>query len=194
MTSEQQLAINHPAPGFTAKAYDPASDQFVTKSLADYRGKWVVLFFYPADFTFVCPTELEDMAAHYTELQKLNVEVMSISTDSAYAHKAWHDSSDAIRTIKFPMISDATGEISRNYTVYVADTGEALRGTFIINPEGLLKSFEINDNALGRSSEELMRKIQASQFVEQHGDQVCPANWHPGKKTLKPGIDLVNKI
>lgn len=194
MPIEQQLAINHPAPGFTAKAYDPISDQFVTKSLTDYRGKWVVLFFYPADFTFVCPTELEDMAGHYAELQKLNVEVLSISTDSAYAHKAWHESSDAIRKIRFPMISDATGEISKNYTVYIDDAGEALRGTFIIDPDGLLKSYEINDNALGRSSEELMRKIHASQFVEKHGDQVCPANWHPGGKTLKPGIDLVNKI
>lgn len=163
-------------------------------SLSDYKGKWVVLFFYPADFTFVCPTELGELADNYGELQKLNVEVLSVSTDTEFSHKAWHDTSETIKKIKFPMVADPTGNISRAYGTYIEDEGLALRGTFIINPEGILKAFEIHDNSIGRSSKELIRKVKAAQFVAEHGDMVCPASWEPEKDTLKPGLDLVGKI
>ncbi len=165
-----------------------------TVKLADYSGKWVVLFFYPADFTFVCPTELEDMADHYEELKKMNVEVISVSTDTAFVHKAWHDNSPSIKKIMFPMAADPTGKICREFGVYIDGEGLALRGTFIINPEGVLKAYEVNDNSIGRNAEELVRKLQAAQYVAEHGGEVCPAKWKPGNKTLKPGLDLVGKI
>jgi peroxiredoxin (alkyl hydroperoxide reductase subunit C) len=184
--------INDPAPEFTVNAFH---DGDVTKvNLSDFKGKWVVLFFYPADFTFVCPTELGEMADHYDEFQKMNVQILSVSTDTEFTHKAWHDTSETIRKIKFPMLADPTGRVSRDYEVMIEEEGLALRGTFIIDPDGMLKSYEINDNDIGRSAEELMRKIQAAQFVRDHGGEVCPASWKPGKETLKPGMDLVGKI
>lgn len=184
--------INATAPQFKAEAY--YNEEVKNISLRDYKGKWVILCFYPADFTFVCPTELEDLANHYEELKKLNAEVLSISTDTVFVHKAWHDTSEAIKKIKFPMVADPTGAITRAYGVYIEDEGLALRGTFIIDPEGQLKTMEIHANGIGRSSKELLRKLQAAQFVAKYGDQVCPANWEPGKDTLKPGLDLVGKI
>jgi peroxiredoxin (alkyl hydroperoxide reductase subunit C) len=153
-----------------------------------------VLFFYPADFTFVCPTELGSLADAYPELQKLEVEVLSVSTDTAFVHKAWHDNSETIKKITFPMIADPTGNISRKYGVYIEEEGLAYRGTFLIDPDGILKAYEIHDNSIGRSSVELLRKIHAAQFVRKYGDKVCPANWEPGKETLKPGLNLVGKI
>ena len=161
---------------------------------ADFRGKWLVLFFYPADFTFVCPTELGELADHYQEFQKMGVEVMSVSTDTVYTHKAWHDQSETIKKIKFPMLADPTGNLARQFGVYIEKEGLAWRGTFIIDPEGILKAYEVHDNSIGRSIKELMRKIKAAQFVAAHGDQVCPASWEPGEETLKPGLDLVGKI
>ncbi len=184
--------IDKKVPLFIADALH--EDEIKKISLKDYKGKWVILFFYPADFTFVCPTELEDLAGHYEELKKLNAEVLSVSTDTVYAHKAWHDSSDAVKKIKFPMVADPTGNITRAYGVYIEGEGLALRGTFIIDPEGFLKTIEIHANGIGRSGKELLRKLQAAQFVTKYGDQVCPANWQPGEKTLKPGMDLVGKI
>ncbi|MFA5126790.1 MAG: redoxin domain-containing protein [Patescibacteria group bacterium] len=184
--------INAPAPNFTATAYHHDEEKKI--KLSDYKGRWVILFFYPADFTFVCPTELEDLAHHYEELKKLNAEILSVSTDTVYVHKAWHDTSDAIKKINFPMLADPTGNISRAYGVYIKDEGLALRGTFIIDPDGNLKTMEIHANGIGRSSKELMRKLQAAQFVSKYGDQACPANWEPGEKTLRPGMDLVGKI
>jgi len=184
--------IGRLAPQFQAEAYH--QDEIKNISLKDYHGKWVILCFYPADFTFVCPTELEDLANHYDELKKLNAEVLTVSTDTAFAHKAWHDTSAAVKKIKFPMVADPTGNITRAYGVYIEGEGLALRGTFIINPDGYLKTMEIHDNGIGRSSKELLRKLQAAQFVAKYGDQVCPANWEPGEKTLKPGLDLVGKI
>ena len=154
----------------------------------------MVVFFYPADFTFVCPTELEDMAEHYAALQEMNVEVVSVSTDTPFAHKAWHDTSEAIKKIQFPMAADPTGEISRAFGVYIADEGVALRGTFIIDPDGILKAFEVHDNSIGRNAAELVRKIQAAQYVATHGGEACPAKWKPGEDTLTPGVDLVGKI
>ena len=186
------IKINELAFDFTANAFH--NDDVGKISLSDHKGKWVVLFFYPADFTFVCPTELGELADNYEELQKMNVEILSISTDTEFSHKAWHDTSETIKKIRFPMVADPTGRISKAYGTYIEDEGLALRGTFIINPDGILKAFEIHDNSIGRSSTELIRKIKAAQFVAEHGDKVCPASWEPGKDILKPGLDLVGKI
>ncbi|MFQ5499770.1 MAG: alkyl hydroperoxide reductase subunit C [Candidatus Zixiibacteriota bacterium] len=184
--------INQPAPGFSLEAYHKGDITRV--SLADLKGKWVVLFFYPADFTFICPTELGELADRYGELATLNTEVLVASTDTVFVHKAWHDTSETIKKITFPMLADPTGRLSRDYGVMIEDAGLALRGTFIIDPDGILKSFEVNDNSIGRGIDELVRKIQAAQFVREHGGEVCPVNWKPGSNTLKPGLDLVGKI
>ena len=184
--------INHPAPLFSAKAL--YHNDTKTINLTDYRGKWVILVFYPADFTFICPTELGDLADKYEEFQKLHTEVLSVSTDTVFVHKAWHDNSPTIAKIKFPMLADPTGNICRAYGTYIPEEGLSLRGTFIIDPDGILKAFELHDNSIGRSSTELLRKVKAAQFVREHGGEVCPANWEPGKATLKPGLDLVGKI
>lgn len=162
--------------------------------LSDYKDKWLILIFYPADFTFICPTELEDAANYYEEFKKLNAEVLSASTDTAFVHKAWHDNSPAIKKIKFPMLADPTGALCREFGTYIDEEGLSLRGTFIIDPEGILKAFEVHDNSIGRSAKELLRKLQAAVYVREHKDQVCPASWEPGKDTLKPGIDLIGKI
>jgi len=162
--------------------------------LSDYRGKWLVLFFYPADFTFVCPTELEDLADNYGKFRELDTEILSVSTDTVFVHKAWHDHSPAIGKVAYPMFADPTGELARALGVYLEDEGLALRGTFIIDPDGVLQSYEVNANNIGRSSDELLRKLRAAQFVREHDGEVCPAKWQPGEKTLRPGIDLVGKI
>ncbi len=162
--------------------------------LSDYRKKWLILFFYPADFTFVCPTELEEMADNYDEFKKNDAEVLSVSTDTVFAHKAWKDVSPAIKKINFPMVADPTGRVSRAFGTYIEDEGVALRGSFIIDPDGILRGIEINDNNIGRSAKELLRKLQAAKFVHEHGGNVCPASWQPGDDTLEPGLDLVGKI
>jgi peroxiredoxin (alkyl hydroperoxide reductase subunit C) len=186
------LKINQAAPDFNLDAYHKGD---LTKvGLGDYKGKWVILFFYPADFTFICPTELGELADYYPKFKELGAEVLSASTDTVFVHKAWHDSSETIKKIAFPMLADPTGSLSRDYGVMIEEEGLALRGTFIIDPDGVLKSYEVNDNSIGRSSEELIRKLQAAQFVREHGGEVCPASWKPGGKTLKPGLDLVGKI
>lgn len=169
-------------------------DQIKKTNLAAYRGKWMVLFFYPADFTFVCPTELEDLQKHYAEFQKLNTEILAVSTDTVFAHKAWHDSSTAIKTVTYPMIGDPTGDLTLEFGVYIEDEGMARRGTFIVDPDGVLQAYEVHANNIGRSADELLRKLEAAQFVREHGGEVCPANWKPGEKTLTPGLDLVGKI
>ncbi len=186
------VRINAQAPDFTATAYQ--NDDTKKVSLSDYKGKWVVLFFYPKDFTYVCPTELGELADHYKELKDLNVEVLSVSTDTDVVHKAWHDTSETIKKIQFPMISDPTGRISKDYDVYIEDEGVADRGTFLIDPDGKIKAFEVHEDSIGRSAKELVRKIKAAQFVRNHKGQVCPASWEEGSKTLKPGLDLVGKI
>lgn len=184
--------VGREAPEFEAKAFHNA--EVKTVKLADYKGKWVVLFFYPADFTFVCPTELGDLADMYDELQKLNVEVLSVSTDTHWVHKAWHEDSETIKKIKFAMVADPTHEICDKYGVLIPEEGIALRGTFVINPEGIIKTMEVHEDGIGRSAEELLRKIQAAQFIASNKGMVCPGNWKPGSKTLKPGLDLVGKI
>ncbi len=162
--------------------------------LSDYRNKWLILFFYPADFTFVCPTELEEMADNYDEFKKSDAEILSVSTDTVFTHKAWKDASPAIKKINFPMVADPTGKVSRAFGTYIEDEGLALRGSFIIDPDGILRGVEINDNNIGRNAKELLRKLQAAKFVREHGGNVCPASWQPGDDTLEPGLDLVGKI
>ena len=168
--------------------------KFVEVSEASLKGEWSVVFFYPADFTFVCPTELGDLADHYAEFQKLGVEIYAVSTDTHFTHKAWHDTSDTIRKLQFPMVGDPTGTITRNFGVMIEEEGLALRGTFVINPEGQVKLCEIHDNGIGRDASELLRKVKAAQYVASHPGEVCPAKWQEGAETLKPSLDLVGKI
>jgi peroxiredoxin (alkyl hydroperoxide reductase subunit C) len=184
--------INTTIKPFKATAYHQG--KFVPVSDADLKGKWSVVFFYPADFTFVCPTELGDLADYYPQLKKLGVEVYSVSTDTHFTHKAWHDASETIKKIQYPMIGDPTGTISRNFGVMIEEDGLALRGTFIINPEGVIKVCEVHDLGIGRDAKELLRKVQAAQYVATHNGEVCPAKWQPGADTLKPSLDLVGKI
>lgn len=159
------------------------------------KDRWQIVFFYPADFTFVCPTELEELANSYGEFKKLKTEILSVSTDTAFVHKAWHDNSPAISKVTFPMVADPTGEISKRFGVYIKEEGLALRGTFVIDPDGQIVLAEVNDNSIGRSAKELLRKLQAAQFVKDNkGSKVCPASWQPGSETLKPGVDLIGKI
>ena len=177
---------------FTAEAFEKF--EFKTITDADLKGKWSVVFFYPADFTFVCPTELEDLADNYAEFQKIGCEIYSVSTDTHFAHKAWHDSSEAIKKVQFPMLGDPTGQLSRNFGVMIESAGLAQRGTFVINPNGRIVACEIHDEGIGRDAKELLRKVQAAQFIEANTGMVCPAKWKPGKDTLKPSIDLVGAI
>ena len=168
--------------------------EFVDVSDADLRGRWSVVFFYPADFTFVCPTELGDLADHYGELQAMGVEVYAVSTDTHFTHKAWHDTSDTIAKIDYPMIGDPTAQISRNFGVLIEETGLADRGTFVVDPDGRIQIIEINAGGVGRSAAELLRKVKAAQYVREHPNEVCPANWDEGSQTLAPSLDLVGKI
>lgn len=184
--------INTPLPDFVVEAY--ADGKFTTVSRADLAGRWSVLFFYPADFTFVCPTELEDLADSYERFTDLGVDIYAVSTDSKFSHKAWHDSSPAISKVRFPMLADKTGVLAETLGVLDPVSFTAYRGTFLIAPDGSIKSVEINNNGIGRSADELLRRIEAAQFVDKHGDQVCPARWRPGLPTLTPGIELVGKI
>lgn len=170
------------------------NEEFKKAKLSDYKGKWLILFFYPADFTFVCPTELEEMANTYELFQAEGAEVISVSTDTVFTHKAWHDNSEAIKKIGYPMAADPTGELCMTFDTYIEDEGLSLRGTFVIDPDGILKLSEVNDNSIGRSAKELLRKLKAAKFVRENDGMVCPASWEPGKDTLEPGIDLVGKI
>ncbi len=162
--------------------------------LSDYRGKWLVLMFYPADFTFVCPTELEEAADLHAQFLEAGAEILSVSTDTHYVHKAWHETSPAIGKINFPMVADPSGQLSRYFGVYVDQAGLALRGTFIIDPDGVLKSYEMNDFSLGRSGKETLRKVVAAKYIREHKGEVCPASWVPGNDTISPSLDLVGKI
>lgn len=176
---------------FKATAYQ--NGEFINVTSDSLRGKWSVVVFYPADFTFVCPTELEDLAEHYEKFKAEGCEVYSVSTDTHFVHKAWHDTSERIKKNQFPMVADPTGKISREFEVLVEEEGLALRGSFVINPEGVIVAYEVHDMGIGREASELLRKLQAAKFVAEHGE-VCPAKWQPGKETLKPSIDLVGKL
>lgn len=184
--------INKKAPDFEADAY--FDFDIVKVRLSDYAGKWVVLMFYPADFTFVCPTEIGEMADNYDEMKQLNTEVLSISTDTAFVHYAWHSQSETIKKIRFPMVADPGGRICRAYDTYMDAEGLSQRATFIIDPDGIVKAVEMHDNSIGRSAKEIIRKLQAAQYVKAHPGNVCPASWEPGQATLKPGNDLIGKI
>jgi peroxiredoxin (alkyl hydroperoxide reductase subunit C) len=184
--------INTEIKPFKTQAY--TNGEFAEVTSDDVKGKWAVFVFYPADFTFVCPTELGDVADHYDQLKEMGVEVYSVSTDTHFTHKAWHDASDTIKKIKFPMLGDPTGAISRNFEVMIEEEGLALRGTFIVDPDGIIKAAEINDLGIGRSAKDLVRKVQAAQYVATHDGEVCPASWQPGEETLSPSLDLVGKI
>ena len=184
--------INTQIKPFTAEALK--GGKFITVSDADLKGKWSVVFFYPADFTFVCPTELEDLADNYGEFRKLGVEIYSVSTDTHFAHKAWHDTSDAVRKIEYTMVGDPTGTITRNFGVMIEEAGLADRGTFVIDPEGKIQIVEITAGGIGRDALELLRKVKAAQYVAAHPGEVCPAKWEEGEATLKPSLDLVGKI
>ena len=177
---------------FKVQAYHNGNFKEVSKE--DVLGKWSIFFFYPADFTFVCPTELGDLADHYEEFKKIGAEIYSVSEDTHFVHKAWADATETIGKIQYPMLADPTGKLARMFEVLIEEEGLALRGTFIVNPEGEIQAYEVHQNGIGRNAEELLRKVQAAQFVAEHGDQVCPANWTPGEETLVPSLDLVGKL
>ena len=184
--------INKEIPEFKLQAFH--NGEFKTVTNEDVKGKWSIFLFYPADFTFVCPTELEDMAKIYDQLQALDVEVYSVSTDTHFSHPAWHASSDAIGKINYPMLGDPTGKLTRGFDVMIEEDGMAERGTFLANPEGIIKVAEIHDGGIGRSAKDMLRKVKAAQYVAQHDGEVCPAAWEEGEATLTPSLDLVGKI
>lgn len=184
--------INREITDFRVNALKDGKFQTVTKE--DILGKWSVFFFYPADFTFICPTELEDLADNYSQFQTIGCEVYGISTDSHFVHKAWQDASARIGKITFPMLADPAHKIARDFDVLIEEDGMAERGTFILNPEGKIVGYEVMAGNVGRNAQELLRRVQACQFVHVHGDEVCPANWQPGSETLKPSLELVGKL
>ena len=184
--------IGKPIVEFSADAYH--NGEFIKVSNDDLQGKWAIFCFYPADFSFVCPTELGDLQEQYAELKKLGVEVYSVSVDSEFVHKAWADASPSIGKIQYPMIADQKHELADFFGVFDESSARAYRGTFVVDPQGIVQTAEIHNMGIGRSADELVRKVQAAQFVAQHGDQVCPARWKPGADTLKPGLDLVGKL
>jgi len=184
--------INTEVQPFKATAFH--NGKFVDVTEASLKGKWSVMFFYPADFTFVCPTELGDLADNYAEFKKIGVDIYGASTETHFTHKAWHDTSETIGKIQFPMIGDPTGAISRNFGVMIEEVGLAERGTFVMDPEGKIQIIEINAGGVGRDASELIRKIKAAQYVAAHPGEVCPAKWKEGEATLAPSLDLVGKI
>ncbi len=184
--------LNSTVKPFKATAYQQG--KFFDVSDADLKGKWSVVFFYPADFTFVCPTELGDMQDLYSEFKSLGVEVYAVSTDTHFTHKAWADTSDTIKKLQYVMVGDPTGTISRNFEVMIEEAGLAERGSFVINPEGKIKIIELNDGSIGRDAAGLLRKLKAAQYVEKNPSEVCPAKWNAGQETLKPSLDLVGKL
>jgi len=192
MEDNGMLRIGDKVPEFETDAYH--NGELKKVNLSDFRGEWLIMMFYPADFTFVCPTELQEMAENYDKVKEIGGEVLSISTDTMYVHLAWHDSSPAVGKVKFPMLADPSGKISKAFDTYNESNGLSWRATFIIDPEGILKHMEIHDNSIGRSATEIIRRLQAAKFVSENPGLVCPASWKPGEDTMKPGPDLVGKI
>ncbi|MHA6797628.1 alkyl hydroperoxide reductase subunit C (plasmid) [Pseudonocardia bannensis] len=184
--------INSTVKPFKVNAY--RQGKFIEVTDEDLKGRWSVLVFYPGDFTFVCPTELEDLANHYDEFQALGVEVYGVSTDSHFAHKAWHETSSAVGKVQYPLLADMTHQLSRDFEVLIEEDGQALRGTFVIDPEGRIRTVEVHDTGIGRDAVELLRKIRAAQYITAHPGEVCPAKWEEGAETLTPSLDLVGKI
>lgn len=190
------VKIGQVVQNFEMDVYDPLKRDFAKISLDEVKAKkqWLILFFYPADFTFICPTELKDLADKHKELKSAGCEVVSVSTDTKFSHLAWHQSEKLLQDVKYLMGADPTGTVSRLFGVYDEATGLALRGTFIINPEGKLVASEVNFYNVGRNVSELLRKVEANIYVSKHPDEVCPANWSEGKKTLKPSAKMVGKV
>jgi peroxiredoxin len=188
------LMVGKKVPDFEAQAYFPVEGTMEKVKLSDYEGQWTLLCFYPADFTFVCPTEINAVARVYSELQKLNVEVLAVSTDTVFSHKVWHENSDLIKPVKFPMLADPKGEVCRLYEVYDDGEGLAVRGRFLIDPDGILRAVEVVYPNVGRNVKELLRQIKAFQYVREHPDEIAPAGWEPGKKTFKPGFSIAGKV
>ena len=188
------LSVGDVVPNIPFKVFQDGSIKDDAITLEEYKGKWVILFFYPGDFTFVCPTELGELASMYDNFQKEGVEIISVSTDTVFSHKMWHETSDTISKVKFPMASDHKHELVEAFDVYCEDDGLSYRATYIIDPEGIIRAVEINDNSIGRSAKELLRKVRAAKYVNENPGQVCPASWDTGAGTLKPGNDLVGKI
>jgi NADH-dependent peroxiredoxin subunit C len=186
------LKINDRIPDLEADAY--YNNETTRIKFGDYRGKWMVFIFYPADFTFVCPTELEEMASLYKNFTDLGAEVFSVSRDTVYVHKAWHDSNPKIKTIQFPMISDTTGNLCRTFGTYNESDGLSQRASFIFDPDGNLKVMEIHDSSFGRNTKELLRKLEAAKFVRENNGKVCPASWEPGEETIQPSMKIVGKL
>ena len=184
--------INKEINDFAVQAFQNGDFRAVTKE--EILGKWSVFFFYPADFTFICPTELEDLADKYAEFQNIGCEIDAVSCDTHFVHKAWHDVSEKIKKIQYPMLADPTHALSKDFEVYIEADGVAERGSFIVNPEGKIVAYEVTAGNVGRNADELLRRVQASQFVHEHGDEVCPAKWQPGAETLKPSLDLVGQL
>ena len=188
------LLIDTEIKSFQATAFKAGEKDFITVNSEEIKGKWSIFFFYPADFTYVCPTELEDLADNYQEFQELGVDIYSVSTDSHFCHKAWHDASDAIRKITYTMISDNTFQISKNFDVLREKEGRSERGTFIVDPDGIIKAMEITCEGVGRDASNLIQKVKAAQYIRENPGEVCPAKWKDGGATLAPSLDLVGKI
>lgn len=184
--------INKEIPNFKLEAYHKGELTQVTKS--DMLGKWAIIFFYPADFSFVCPTELGDLQKSYKDFQAANAEIYSVSVDSQFSHMSWAETSDTIGKVQYPMLSDQKHQLTDFFNILDNESGQAYRGVFIVDPKGMIKSYTVNAMGIGRNAREILRTLQAAQFVAEHGDKVCPANWHPGEETLTPGADLVDKI
>ena len=187
--------INTEIKPFKANAFHQG--KFVEVTEATLKGKWSVVFFYPADFTFVCPTELGDLADNYAEFKYVGVEIYAVSTDTHFTHKAWHDTSDTIKKVQYPLVGDPNHVLATFFQVLITDgedAGLALRGTFVIDPEGRIKTIEVHDNGIGRDASETLRRVKAAQYVATHPGEVCPAKWSEGAQTLKPSLDLVGKI
>jgi NADH-dependent peroxiredoxin subunit C len=196
MTECKVVSVGMDVPNFEMETYDPAEREFGKISLEQLKkkDKWTILVFYPADFTFVCPTELADLAEKSEALKKLGAEVISVSTDTKFSHLAWKDAEKLLAKVKYPMGADPTGTVSRLFGVYDCGTGLALRGTFVINPQGKLVSAEVNFYNVGRNADELLRKMEANAYLMKHPDEACPAKWHQGAKTLKPSEKMVGKV
>ncbi len=190
------LKIGDKVPNLTFDVYDPVEDDFKVVNLEDVlkEKKWVILFFYPGDFTFVCPTELKDLADKYEDLKKLGVEVFSMSTDSKYVHMSWQKTEPLLKNVKFKMGSDGNGAISKLFGIYNEEKGMSRRGTFIINPDSILVGIEITYDNVGRNADELLRKVKAHVYLDKHPDEACPAKWDEGKKALKISKELVGKV
>jgi len=190
----EYVKIDTKAPDFTLPAYNPKTDDEEKISLENLKGKWVVLFYYPADFTFVCPTELKDMADEEQTFHDLGVEVFAASTDTIYSHRAWVRHEMLMKKFPYKMLADHTTRVAEMYNILDEETGIAGRGTFIIDPNGIVKWIEVTSGPLGRNSAELIRKIEALQFMENNPGTACPAKWAIGSKTLKPSIKIAGEV